>query len=154
MATVCCQEKNNDKLRSVLKRIAKLPYDSQSWKEFERSYLLLATCYLGRDEKLDVSLDLCKRCLFHNKTCTKAWELLGTIMRRKSNYVDAIHCYRQVTKFDNHASVKNLTRLALLYFKSNRFPEAMSICTEIIEHQPKYPRIADLLENCILSMRP
>ncbi len=154
MTTVHCQQKNNDKLRSVLKRIAKLPYDSQNWKEFERSYLLLATCYLERGEKMDVALDLCKRCLFHNKTCAKAWELLGIIMRQKSNYVDAIHCYRQVTKFDNHTSVKNLTQLALLYFKLNRFPAAISICTEILERQSNYPRIANLLENCILSMRP
>jgi tetratricopeptide repeat protein 21B len=154
MATVCCRQKNFIKLRSVLKRIAKLPYDSQSWKEFERSYLLLAKCYLERGEKLDISLDLCKRCLFHNKRCTKAWDLLGTTMRHKSNDVDAIHCYHQAAKFDNNASVKNLFRLALLYFKSNQFPEAIFVCAEIIKHQPNYPHIANLFENCVLSMRP
>ena len=59
---------NNTKMRNTLKRIAKLSYKSDCWKEFERSYLLLATTYIERD-KNDLAMDLCKRCLFYNKSC-------------------------------------------------------------------------------------
>ena len=145
---------NSTKMRSMLKRIAKLSYSPESWKEFEKSYLLLATTYIGR-KKIDLALDLCKRCLFYNKSCKKAWELMGSIMEGKSNYSEAIHCYRQSWKLDqNEMSLRMGSRLALLYLKTKQFSNAIDISTKVIEHSPEYPHMTDVLEKCVLSLRP
>lgn len=148
------QQENKTKLRSMLKRIAKLPYRAEYWKEFEWSYLLLSSSYLER-ENFDLALDLCKRCLFHNKSCVKAWETMGMIMERKYNDANAIQCFREVEKLNNQTtSLKTRARLATLFFKTKQFSAAIGNCTEMLKQQPEGSQITSILENCILSLRP
>mgnify|MGYP001204356391 CR=1 FL=1 len=77
MATAFMMLKQAPKARQQLKRIAKMAFSQQSAAEFEKSWLLLADIYISNG-KYDLAQDLCRRCLQYNKSCSKAWELLGT----------------------------------------------------------------------------
>ena len=88
MATAFMLNKQIPKARNQLKRISKLPYDPEYASDFENAYLMLSGIYI-RTKKFDLALQLCKRCLEHNKSCGKAWEDMGLIMEKETSYKDA-----------------------------------------------------------------
>lgn len=49
-------------------------YNSEEAEELEKSYLLLADIYV-QSNKNDLAQELCRKCLTHNKSCVKAWEI-------------------------------------------------------------------------------
>ena len=105
------------KFRNILKKIAKFQYSTKTWREFEKTYLILATTYLER-KTTGLALDLCKRCLFHNKSCKKALELMGFIMEGMGNHLEAINHYHRYWKLENKSSLPTGSRLALLNLKT------------------------------------
>jgi hypothetical protein len=59
-------------------------YDPEFASDFEDAYLMLSSIYI-RTKKFDLALQLCKRCLEHNKACGKAWEDMGLIMEKETS---------------------------------------------------------------------
>ena len=52
--------------RNQLKRIAKMTWNSVDAEEFEKSWLLLADIYI-QTNKLDMAIELLKKCINYNK---------------------------------------------------------------------------------------
>ena len=67
-------QKQQQKARNFLKKIAKMPYSSDEGDDFERAWLLLAFTYIQVGGKNEVAQDLCDKCLSYNQSCSKAWE--------------------------------------------------------------------------------
>jgi hypothetical protein len=65
--------------------MVKIQYQNLYADEFEKSYVILADVYVQKG-KYDLAQDLCKRCLQHNRSCAKAWELMGLIMEKEQSY--------------------------------------------------------------------
>jgi tetratricopeptide repeat protein 21B len=65
--------------------MVKIQYQNEYADEFEKSYVILADVYVQKG-KYDLAQDLCKRCLTYNRSCAKAWELMGLIMEKEQSY--------------------------------------------------------------------
>jgi tetratricopeptide (TPR) repeat protein len=48
-----------------------------------------------RGGKYDLAQEMCKKCLKYNKSCAKAWELIGQVMEREQSYMDAAEHYER-----------------------------------------------------------
>lgn len=154
MSTAFMMEKSSNKARNTLKRIAKMTYKIEDANEFERSYLMLADIYVGRG-KFDLAQDLCKKCLGYNKSCSKAWELMGVIMEKEQSYKDAADCYEKSWIFEHEASATIGYKLAFNYLKAKRYVEAIDICNAVLTLYPDYPKIRkEILEKAMSSLRP
>eukprot|EP00455_Lapot_gusevi_P005053 TRINITY_DN12130_c0_g1_i4.p1 TRINITY_DN12130_c0_g1~~TRINITY_DN12130_c0_g1_i4.p1 ORF type:complete len:144 (-),score=53.20 TRINITY_DN12130_c0_g1_i4:36-431(-) len=122
--------------------------------EFERSWLLLADIYI-QVGKYDLATELCQKCLTHNKSCSKAWELLGMIMEKENSFKDAADDYEKAWKLLNEASPAVGFKLAFNYLKAKRFVEAIEVCQKVLAICPDYPKIKkDILEKARASLRP
>jgi len=111
-------DNSSSKLKNALKRIAKIPYEPKFWREFERSYLLLARTEIDsraplnnvdgsiiqnksntKSNKVNLAEELCKRCLSYNKSCWKSWEILGDLMEKQQQYEKAVEFFEKCWNF-------------------------------------------------------
>eukprot|EP00750_Incisomonas_marina_P015645 INCI18415.3.p1 GENE.INCI18415.3~~INCI18415.3.p1 ORF type:complete len:1335 (-),score=288.83 INCI18415.3:1148-5152(-) len=153
MATAFMLNKQIPKARNQLKRISKLPYDPEYASDFEDAYLMLSGIYI-RTKKFDLALQLCKRCLEHNKSCGKAWEDMGLIMEKETSYKDAAMYYEKAWGFDCESSAPVGYKLAFNYLKAKEFIKAIDVCYKVLAKYPKYPKIrSDILERAQYFLR-
>ena len=154
MATCFMLLKQTPKARNQLKRVSKLPFNSAEADEFERSWLMLADIHI-QGGKFDLAQEMCKKCLKYNKSCAKAWELIGQVMEREQSYMDAAEHYERSWKFSAESSPAVGFRLAFNYLKAKRFVEAIDVCQKVLKEHPAYPKIQkDILEKARMSIRP
>ena len=113
---------------------------------------MLATIYMDRG-KTELAFDLCKRCVFYNKSCKKAWEIMGSVMDGRNNHVEAINFYQHCWTLGNMLSLSTGSRLAILHLKTKQFSKAIDIATQVLKHYPDYPHMTNVLEKCVLSLR-
>lgn len=153
MATAFMLNKQIPKARNQLKRISKLPYDPEFAADFENAYLMLSGIYI-RTKKYDLAMQLCKRCLDHNKSCGKAWEDMGLIMEKETSYKDAAEYYEKAWEFDCESSAPVGYKLAFNYLKAKEFIKAIDVCYKVLAKHPKYPKIrSDILERAQYFLR-
>ena len=97
----------------------------------------------------------------------KAWELMGCIMEHQgegqgldkgqvnnNDHVETINCYRQCWKLGHESSLTIGSRLALMYLKTKEFSNAIDIATKVLKQYPDSPHMVNVLEKCVLSLRP
>lgn len=137
------------KSRSILKRIAKLEYCDEYWKEFERGYMFLAAEEIQR-EKLDLALDLCKRCLFYNKSCGMALMLMGNIFDKQNKNIMATKCFKK--DFGQKQSFLHNVELSKLYLKSGNYFKAIDVATKVMVECPDFD-MTSILEDCVQSVK-
>ncbi|KAJ1480809.1 hypothetical protein T484DRAFT_1668725 [Baffinella frigidus] len=146
--------KQDAKARNHLKRISKMQYNSEEAEELEKSYLLLADIYV-QSNKNDLAQELCRKCLTHNKSCVKAWEIQGLIYEKEASFADAAQVYEMAWKFDNQRSPAVGFKLAFNYLKAKRFLDAINICHIVLAVQPDYPKIKkEILDKARAAIRP
>ncbi|KAL0591594.1 hypothetical protein ABG067_001192 [Albugo candida] len=154
LATAYMLTKQQPKARNQLKRIAKMTYNQQFADDFERSYLLLAELYIQRS-KYDLAQELCKKALMHNKSCGKAWEMLGHIMEKEQSYIDAADCYDEAWACEGEASATTGFKLAFNYLKAKKYVASVDICHKVLNLYPDYPKIRkEILEKAYAGFRP
>ncbi|KXZ45770.1 hypothetical protein GPECTOR_50g563 [Gonium pectorale] len=154
MATGFMMLKQTPKARNQLKRVQKIQYKPDEAEEFERSWLLLADIHI-QGGKYDLAQDLCQKCLKYNKSCAKAWEIMGQIMEREQAYKDAADHYENAWKHENQASAQVGFKLAFNYLKAKRFVEAVDVCHKVIKAFPDYPKIRkEILEKARMGLKP
>ncbi|EFJ52945.1 hypothetical protein VOLCADRAFT_78980 [Volvox carteri f. nagariensis] len=154
MATGFMMLKQTPKARNQLKRVQKIQYKPDEAEEFERSWLLLADIHI-QGGKYDLAQDLCQKCLKYNKSCAKAWEIMGQIMEKEQAYKDAADHYENAWKHENQASAQVGYKLAFNYLKAKRFVEAVDVCHKVIKTFPDYPKIRkDILEKARMGLKP
>jgi len=154
MATGFMMLKQTPKARNQLKRLQKIPYKPDEAEEFERGWLLLADIHI-QGGKFDLAQDLCQRCLKYNKSCAKAWEILGQVMEREQAFKDAAEHYERAWKHENQARPQVGYKLAFNYLKAKRFVEAIDVCHRVMRAFPDYPRIRkEVLEKARQGLKP
>lgn len=130
-----------------------MTYNTEDAEEFERSWLLLADIYIQMG-KFDLAQELLKRSLNYNKSCAKAWELLGFIMEKEQSYRDASDHYEFAWKMENESNPTIGFRLAFNYLKAKRYVEAIDVCHKILTANPEYPKIRkEILDRARLAIR-
>jgi Tfp pilus assembly protein PilF len=68
--------------------------DLQEEDDDERGYLLLASLYI-ENGKYDLAQGLLNKAIASNKSCCRAWELLGLIYEKEQSYKDASDCHKR-----------------------------------------------------------
>eukprot|EP01038_Epipyxis_sp_PR26KG_P004303 gene4303-6099_t len=153
MSTGFMIEKNQHKARNLLKRVGKMEMSNHDGEDFEKANLLLAKFYIDK-AKNDLAQELCKRTLVHNKSCSQAWEILGLIMEKDSNYELAADCYEKAWKLEFEASASVGFKLAFSYLKCRKFVDSIDICEKVLDQYPDYPRISEeILKKAQHSIR-
>ena len=123
-------------------------------QEFVRGWLILSDLYVASG-KMDLAQELCRKCLGINKSCGKAWEMLGLISEKEQAYRDASEHYEQAWNFMNKSSASVGYKLAFNYLKAKRFVEAIDVCHKVLEKFPNYPKIKkEVLDKARGSLRP
>ena len=116
------------------------PHPQDLCDEFERSYLNLAEIYIARS-KFDLALEHCNKALLYNKSCGKAWEIMGRIMEQEQSYKDAAKYYEHAWKCAHETSAPVGYRLAFNYMKAKRYVEAIDVCHRVLRQFPEYPKV-------------
>ena len=144
------------KSRNMLKRIAKLEYNPDFWREYERSYLILAEDYASR-EKPDLAQELCKRCLFYNKSSILALKLMGRLEEGKGLTDDAIDHYQRCWNLLTKPCPALGFKLSALYLEKKRLIKAIEVATMGLPNDSG-KKDSDLqrliIDNCILQLKP
>jgi tetratricopeptide repeat protein 21B len=145
--------KQVQKGRTYLKQAILLPWNSEDADALEKCNLLLASCYLTSG-KYDSAMKMCKECLRHNKSCTKAYEIIGTIYEREQAYKDASDNYEKAWFYGNKNQPNIGYKLAFNHLKEKRYMDAIDICHYIIEKFPNFPKIKkEILDKARQSLR-
>jgi len=153
MATAYTMLKQTPRARNQLKRITKIPWNSEDSNDFEKSWLLLADIYI-QSGKFDMAQDLLKKCLQYNKSCSKAWEYMGFIMEKEQSYKDAAFNYENAWSNANEANPAIGYKLAFNYLKAKRYVDAIDVCHKVLDKHPNYPKIKkDILDKARLGIR-
>ena len=141
----------------MLKRIAKLEYNPEFWREYERSYLILAEGYISR-EKPDLAQELCRRCLFYNKSSLTALKLMGALEEGKGQTEEATAFYQKCWNLLPKPCPALGFKLSALYLGKKRLIEAIEIATIALPHDSTSGKDSDLqkliIDNCILQLKP
>jgi len=154
MSTGFMMLKQQPKARNNLKRISKLPFREEETLEFEKCWLMLADIY-SEGGKYDLAEELCKRCLSYNKSCAKAWEMMGVIKEKEQSYADAADNYEQAWKYTGDQSATIGFKLAFNYLKAKRMVEAIDVCHKVLAVNPDYPKIrTDILDKARQALKP
>jgi tetratricopeptide repeat protein 21B len=143
------------KARNMLKRIAKLEYNPEFWREYERSYLILAEGYVSR-EKPDLAQELCRRCLFYNKSSIIALKLMGALEEEKGQTDEATDFYQKCWNLLTKPCPALGFKLSALYLGKKRFIEAIEVATLALPNDSSR-KDSDLqkliIDNCILQLK-
>ncbi|XP_001655859.2 tetratricopeptide repeat protein 21B isoform X2 [Aedes aegypti] len=148
MASAYVILKQSQRAKNQLKRIVKVNWTFEEADYLEKSWLLLADLYLQAG-KYEMSTDLLRRVLEHNKSCTKAYELLGLISEKEQNFRNASMYYDSAWKCSAKSKPNIGYKLAFNYMKIKRYAEAIDICQQVLKTHPDYPSIKkDILDKC------
>lgn len=146
-------DKQTTKARNFLKTMARFPYNQLEAQVFEDSWLLLSDIYI-QSGKYDLAQENCKKALFHNKSCARAWEQMGYIMEKECSYKDAADNYEKAWELLYHSDASIGYKLGFNYLKAKRFVEAIDVCSDVLKKFPDYPKIReDILRKAQESLR-
>lgn len=146
-------QKNTNRAKNQLKRVAKSPWCFEEAEYLERCWLLLADCYI-QSSKYDLGSELLKRVLQHNKSCIKAYELSGFIAEKEQNVKLTFANYENAWKFGGRSNPQIGFRLAYSFMKNKRYADALEVSYHILKIHPDYPRVKkDIIEKCQNNLR-
>jgi len=154
LATAYMMTKQVAKARNRLKDLVrKAKFKEEEILEFEKCLLMQADIY-NESGKYDLAEELCKRCLSYNKSCAKAWEMMGVIKEKEQSYADAADNYEQAWRFTGELSPTIGFKLAFNYLKAKRMVEAVDVCHKVLAVNPDYPKIrSDILDRARAALR-
>ncbi|XP_053283448.1 tetratricopeptide repeat protein 21B-like [Pleuronectes platessa] len=153
VATAHMMLKDHLRARNQLKPLAQMKWSLVDADEFEKSWLLLADIYI-HSGRYDLARDLLKRCLKHNKSCSKAYEYLGYMMEKDGKFHDAAQNYELAWKYGIQTSPSIGYKLALNYLKAKRHDNAIHVCHKVLAAHPNYTKIReDILDKTDTSLR-
>ncbi|XP_033021119.1 tetratricopeptide repeat protein 21A isoform X1 [Lacerta agilis] len=142
------------KARNQLKRLMKAKWSLTEAEDLEKCWILLADSYTACG-KFDCAIELVKRCLRHNKSCSKAYECLGYIAEKEKAYKDAATNYELAWKHSHQANPTVGFKLAFNYLKDKRYVEAIDVCHDVLKACPEYPKIREeILEKAQTAIKP
>ncbi|KAJ1621235.1 hypothetical protein T492DRAFT_847184 [Pavlovales sp. CCMP2436] len=154
--------------RNHLKRIAKMYYQPEFADDFELGWLLLAHVYI-QGGKYDIAEELCNRALAANRSCARAYELLGMVKEKELAYEDAARAYEKAWQLEREASASVGFKLAFNFLKSanlthpplpplamqaKEYVGAIDVCHKVLQAYPDYPKIREeILDKARMALR-
>lgn len=102
--------------KNLLKNISKSKFNAKWGEESERGWIQVAD-FLISAGKPDLAERELLRCLKYNKSCAKAYELLGSLAEKNSDQLEAVSLYNQAWAISENRDCAIGYRLASLYFK-------------------------------------
>lgn len=99
--------------------------------------------------------ELCARCLKYNRSCSRAWELLGSIAEREQAYKDAASHYEHAWQLSSEKDAAVGYKLAFNYLKAGRNVAAIAVAQAVLKADPQYPSIRqDVLDKAWAGVKP
>ncbi|XP_071778511.2 tetratricopeptide repeat protein 21B-like [Centroberyx gerrardi] len=155
MAQACMLLKQTPKARNQLKRLSKVEWSEEQADDLEMAWLLLADIYIKTGYKYELAINQLKRCLKHNKSCSRAYEYLGYIYEKEQSYIDALEQYKQAWEYTNRFNPAIGFRLAFNYLKFKRYTKAVDVCRKVLEEHPDFPLIrTEVLRRAVAALKP
>lgn len=91
--------------------------------------------------------------MVQNKSCSQAWEILGLIFEKESNYEMAADAYNKAWKLQFEASASIGYKLSFCYLKNKQYVESIDVCELVLKQYPDYPRISeDILTKALSAL--
>lgn len=145
--------KQSQRARNQLKRVSKSMWTFEDAEYLERCWLLLADLYI-QSTKYDFAMDLLRRVLQHNKTCTRAYEYLGFIAEKEQRYKEATQYYESAWKYGGKTNPSIGYKLAYNFMKCKRFADAIDVSNQVLKIHPDYPKIKkDIYDKSLNNLR-
>ncbi|KAF4532150.1 hypothetical protein B566_EDAN015301 [Ephemera danica] len=119
LATAYLVLKQATRARNQLKRVSKQVWSFEEAEYLERCWLLLAELYI-QTGKYDVASELLRRALQHNKSCARAYELLGLITEKEQLHREAASNYEQAWTHGGRSNPATGYKLAFNLLKAKR----------------------------------
>jgi tetratricopeptide repeat protein 21B len=132
--------KDRRRAANQLKIVSKLNWTPLFANEIEKCWLLLADIYI-QESKYDRASDLLKKVIVVNRSCTKAFEYMGYINEKESNYLEAAENYAQCWALQKNSNPSIGFKLAFNRLKNKNYVGAIDICHEVLQKNPDYPKI-------------
>lgn len=99
--------------------------------------------------------ELCNRCLKYNRSCGRAWELLGGVAEREAAYKDAAAAYEHAWQLAGGSDAAVGYKLGFSLLKAGRLVDAASVAAAVLKADPAYAAIrADVLDKARAGLRP
>ena len=155
MAVALMLRKDVAKARGQLKKLLRLPVDSERADDFVQGWLMFAdTLAEASPPKLADAQDALRRALELDASCARAHEFLGGIAEAERRWADAASCYERAWAADFEKSAPVGYKLAFNYLKSGRLVETVLVAGKVLAQFPEYLAIADLRARARGMMRP
>lgn len=153
LATAYMVQKQAPKARNLVKRLLKLPFDSELTDEWVSAHLLMADIHI-ESGKYDQAAESLNAVLTLDASCARAYEYLGAIAEREVRYAEAAELYERAWKYENEASAPVGYKLAFNYLKASRFVQAIDVCQKILKQFPDYPKLkSEVLDKARAMLR-
>lgn len=95
------------------------------------------------------------RCLQHNRSCSRAWELLGAIAEREQAHQDAASHYAHAWQLSAQTNTAVGYKLAASHLWTGRHVDAICVAAEVLRADPGCSQIrTDVLDKARASLRP
>lgn len=157
MAQAFLIQKQTSKARNNLKRMNKAEHvvERSEWQEYyERGWLMLANLYIEAN-KADVAQNLLRVTLQVNKSCYKAWELMGLVFEKEQSFGEASDCYENAWKLTYEKDPSIGFKLAFNLLKAKKWIPSINICNKVLAEHKKYPKIKEeVLDVARSKLRP
>lgn len=140
--------KQTPKVKSNLKRVAKMEFDQRYAEDFENGWLMLAEMYIGNNKNESARV-LLKLVLQHNKSSLRAWDLLGLILEKDGAFEDASESYASAWKLTDEKDPKIGYKLAYNLMKSKKYIKSIDVCHKVLRQFPDFVKIRkEVLDQC------
>jgi lipopolysaccharide biosynthesis regulator YciM len=90
--------KDKNKAKGLSKSAKRMNLSPEHWEENEKMRLMMAQIMMDVDKK-DMADTLCKQVLSDNKSCIKAYMIMGSICEGEGSYKTAAEHYERVRCF-------------------------------------------------------
>lgn len=154
LAVAYNQLKQPNRVKNILKRATSgAQWTPEKALSLERCWLLAADGHVvaGRAE---AAREVLRRVLYHNQSCGRAYEYLGYLAEKDSNYKAAAQNYDCAWKYNGKSNPTMGYKLAYSYLKLKKYPESIVVCRHILKAHPDFPKIRkDILEKAKTQLR-
>lgn len=173
LAMAFVYQKQAQRARNVLKRVAKATWQFEEAEYLERSWLLLAELYF-QSGKTDISVELVKKVLVYNKSSVKGLELLSAVAEKEQKYGnnlliflvclifkivyittdDAVDYYERAWVLSGKKDFKIGYKLAVNLYKLKLFTKSVEMCFDLNPLSPDQVKLKkDIMDKARLSLR-
>uniref|UniRef100_A0A5K3EPW7 TPR_REGION domain-containing protein n=1 Tax=Mesocestoides corti TaxID=53468 RepID=A0A5K3EPW7_MESCO len=105
-------------------------------------------------DKLEIAIDLLKRCLQFNQSCYQAYEFMGVVMEKNASFEEAAKQYHAAWEILKNQDPAIGYKLALNYLKAKDYFRAVDVCHQVLTIAPNYPLIqTTILRRALDALR-